>query len=228
MPVVPDDTRKRLKYHFHSGKRLKRIVANHQRHLSKHRPASGVHFRRQLASRPEAARAEALVAWFVRKQGYTPVCAHGAKGGPDFSCTKGDDCFFLEVTSLGADAVDKHAHFNRKLETMQQVAPITRLIHRSVIAKTRQVGNKNAPRVVAIVTDHTLGQIFLDGDFAETLLTSDLVSALSLHGRDTHRISGLSDCVFFRYDRQGALQLCRRSISALLLIHYSEVRVFRS
>jgi hypothetical protein len=86
-------------------------------------------------------------------------------------------------------------------------------------SKAHQVADYPIPRVLAITSEH-IGADFLMGPYgAETLLTSDTEIEVPVGepiGKSSI-VTELKNSVFFR-SKNGAVESCKRSISAILLI----------
>jgi hypothetical protein len=86
-------------------------------------------------------------------------------------------------------------------------------------AKVPQLSGHSIPRILIITSEHMGADFLLGPRGAETLLTSNIKIEVPI-GKPINKVglsTDLKDSVFFRF-KDGSLESCRRSISAILLI----------
>ncbi len=182
----------------------------------------------RLASDPEAARAEAVLFSVLRWARLDPVISEDvSSGGIDFLCHKdGKDCpaFFLEVTSLGADAAAGASGIPEAIPDASSAGwykTIAKQLHRIVCNKTPQLSARGLPCVLAITTEHYSGEALLGIQAAESLLIGDTKISMPV-GEAEAKISiitELKESAFFRPKKEsGEIEACRKGIAAILLV----------
>lgn len=142
-------------------------------------------------------------------------------GGTDFLCKSNGNQFIFEVTCLEAESVAAQSGWRN--EVSENVSAgffrmITHMLRTKVSSKTMQLSGYSVPRTLVITCEHVAADVLLGTHGAELLLTSDTMIEVPI-GKpiDTVDIvTDLKDSVFFRL-KNGALESCRRSISAILL-----------
>ena len=181
---------------------------------------------------PESAKAEAVVFSLMRSIFRDVKIGEDiSSGGADFLCISDDGQFIIEVTSLEAGSVANQSGWNNGIPedgAAGWFGMITHMLRTKASSKARQVSGYPIPRVLAITTEHIAADFLLGPHGAETLLTSDTKIEVPIGEPigETNLVTDLKDSVFFRL-KNGALESCRRSISAILLISiYSDKALF--
>jgi len=173
---------------------------------------------------PESARAEAvLFALFRRLTDSITVHEDPSTGGPDFLCQKERRNFLLEVASLKAENVERISGLKNtpSKRVRGSFSLITHVLRNTASKKAPQLSGSPMPRVLAVTTEHIDGSVLLGPDAAKTLLTSDTQITFPIDSPETPAriVTHLDDSVFFRFKKDGSVEPCRQSISAILLIH---------
>ena len=190
-----------------------------------------------LNHQPASAKAEAVsFSFFDAKVDEVCVEEDTVKGGVDFRCKIDALDFVAEVTHLDADAVYRASGVKNEIPKNSSVGShgwITYLLRRKVSSKAEQMSGYDCPRILVIMSDHQDAISLLSSRIAaEFLLTSDTKISIPdprfnlkpSPGLET----GLEDSVFFRFQKDtDKLELCRQSISAILLcaIYKYETRI---
>jgi len=203
---------------------IAKILENYKLHLKSESTDRFKMFCVLAKSNPESARAEAVV-FSMLNSNRLQVENHEdvSSGGPDFICRSNENNFLVEVSCLDTNSVAKESNIPNDISTQAGASTynaITRLLRRKSSSKARQLSNQPLPRILAITTEHSAGDILLDGLAAERLLASD--PKISVHLAQSNPITELTtdlkESVFFRFSQDGKVESCRESISALLLV----------
>ena len=190
-----------------------------------------------LNHQPASAKAEAVsFSFFDAKVDEVRVEEDTVKGGVDFRCKIDALDFVVEVTHLEAENVAEASGVKNEIHTESSVGShrwITHLLRSKVSSKTKQMSGYDCPRILVITSDHVDAMSLMSSRIAaEFLLTSDTKISIPdprcnpkpSPGLET----GLEDSVFFRFQKDtDKLELCRQSISAILLcaIYKYETRI---
>lgn len=177
----------------------------------------------RLTAQPEGARAEAFMFSFLRQ--FLPevkVAEDVSSGGVDFFCSADKTEFILEVTCLELNTVTSQSGLsNEKIIDGETIffSMITHTLRSKVSRKVPQVSTQTVSRVLAITTEHIFGNALIGQHGAEFLLTSDTKISIPINNpiTQTGLTTDLKDSVFFRINN-GVFEVCRRSISAILLV----------
>ena len=183
-------------------------------------------FLQRLTSKPESARAEAVLFSILRVKSLAPLVSEDpSSGGIDFLGHKnGESVFFLEVTSLGASTA---ADVSGIPETLPEspsptwFKTLTKRLRRRASGKTVQLSGKDLPCILAITTEHSAGEALLGTRAAEDVLTGDPKIAIPIGDGESQPslITELEESVVFRKNPSGdGIQTCRRNIAAILLV----------
>lgn len=182
------------------------------------------HFQRycnRLKNNHESARAEAVTFSFLRTNFDDVKLAEDlSTGGVDFICKSNDIEFIVEVTSLGAEPVAAQSGWKNLPENGSggSFGMITHMLRTRASSKADQLSGYRIPRILVVTCEHVAADVLLGPHGAETLLTSDTNIEVQI-GKPIDKVSlttDLKDSVFFR-SKNGQLESCRRSISAILL-----------
>lgn len=190
-------------------------------------PAHGARFAQRLRDHPPGARAEAAVFAFLRAEGCEPLINEDvATGGADFCCGKPSP-FVVEVTSLEDATMAARAGIDEELPEDGEggaldMDEVLNLIRTTVSSKAAQLANYPVPRVLAICSEHWGASMFFGPAGAAEIMYggSAITTPFSKEGPSgpTQLTTALREAPFFRI-KNGVIESCRRSISALLLIH---------
>ncbi len=210
---------------FSAKTKVPTLVDNYKNFLEVNYPNHVRSFCRRLRDQPESARAEAVVySFFEANHLDVQVEEDVGKGGVDFRCKTGKAEFVTEVTGLDPESVTcKSGVPNELPETSfgYHYSMITNLLRAKASQKAFQMSRYNCPRILVITSEHAeaLGLLGMEG--GENLLTGGTRIAIP-SGR---LVIDLDKCTFFRL-KNGKLESCRRSISAILLLSISPVNAF--
>lgn len=177
-----------------------------------------------LKSQPQSAKAEAVLFSVLRPLYQDVQIAEDINtGGADFLCITDNSQFIIEVTCLEAESVAKQSGLENDISEDGKTTwfgMITHMLRTKASNKASQVSGKATPRVLAITTEHIHGETLMGSHAAECLLTSETKIQIPV-GKPINEVglsTDLKDSVFFRL-KDGVFESCRRSISAILLIH---------
>lgn len=176
-----------------------------------------------LKDKPESAKAEAVTFSILRSNFDDVKLAEDiSAGGADFFCSSNDVEFIIEVTCLEAESVATQSGWKNKVPpngAAFSFGMITYMLRTKASAKVPQLSGHSIPRILIITSEHVGADFLLGPRGAETLLTSNTKIEVPI-GKPINKIglsTDLKDSVFFRF-KDGSLESCRRSISAILLI----------
>jgi hypothetical protein len=179
----------------------------------------------RLKSNPEGAKAEAVTFSFLRSNfDEVKIAEDISTGGADSLCKANEFEFITEVTCLEAESVATQSGLKNEVPQngpAEWFSMVTHTLRTKASAKTSQLSDHSYsfPRILVITCEHIAADVLLGPHGAETLLTSDTKIAVPI-GKSIDKvdlITELKDSVFFR-SRNGELESCRRSISAIFLI----------
>ena len=206
---------------------ISEVVKSYKTFLEVKYPFHHGKFCRLLKESVESAKAEATIFSLMRSQfSQVKIAEDISSGGPDYHCVSDDAEFIVEVTSLQTKAIAIQSGWANTLSdsgTVGSFAIITHMLRTKVSTKAAQVSDYPMPRVLVITCEH-IGADFLIGPHgAETLLTSDTKIAVPINESqgETYLATNLKDSVFFKF-KDGKIESCRRSISAILLVSMLE------
>ena len=205
------------------------LVDNYKYFLDVNYPNHVKPFSARLRNQPASARAEAVVySFFEANHVDVQVEEDIGKGGVDFRCKTDKAEFVAEVTCLDAEFVASESGIPNELSDTgsgYHYSMITHLLRQKASAKADQMSGYCCSRLLAITCEHNdVG--LLDMRAAEFLLASEPKIAIpSNHGEDIDLVTDLEHSAFFRV-KNGKLESCRQSISAILLFSISVVNAF--
>lgn len=177
---------------------------------------------RRLNENTEAGKAEAVMFSLLRNTVDQITLAEDVStGGVDFLCISDQNRFMVEVTSLEAESVATQSGCPNVIAdgTGGWFGMITHMLRTKVSSKTSQLSGYDMPRLLAITSEHVAADVLLGPHGAEALLTSDTKIEVPI-GKPINKVgvaTDLKDSVFFRF-KKGEIELCKRSISAILLV----------
>ena len=202
---------------------IAKTVESYKDFLQVKYPSHYTFFCRRLSSHPESARAEAVTFSLFRSACEDVKIAEDiVTGGADFLCTAKDTEFIVEVTCLEGEAVAAQSGWPNEAPegvTGGSFGMITHMLRTKASEKASQLSGYKMSRILAITTEHVAADVLLGPYGAETFLTSDTKITVPIgepiKGK-VHLTTDLKDSVFFRV-KNGVVESCRRSISAILL-----------
>jgi hypothetical protein len=184
-------------------------------------------FRQRLRERPAAARAEAAVFGFLRAAGCEPLINEDpGTGGADFCCQKPMP-FVVEVTSLDDSTLAGRAAMPMDIPdngsgSYVDLPNVLNLIRTTISNKAQQLADYPCPRLLVICSEHWGTSVFFcQGGIKELLVGGSSISIpVGPEGatEPSRMTTELKDAVFLRI-KDGVVEPCRRSISAILFIH---------
>ncbi len=205
---------------------MKNLVENYEGFLNVNHSKHIIPFHNRLHDQPESARAEAVVFSFLRDI-YTDVQLEEdlTEGGVDFRCKTDSTEFVVEVTCLDPESVTCASGLPNEIPETgsgRHYSMMTPLLRKKASHKASQMSEYDCSRVLVITSEHSHASTVLDRRAASDLLTGETKIAISDTPRALDLATGLEDSVFFRL-KNGKLESCRRSISAILLFSISYV-----
>lgn len=178
----------------------------------------------------EAAICEVLTKKFL-SDNQVSIKPNDLNGGPDFSCHKKGQGFYVEVTCLEKQTVTKATALEDTPESdTGSFGLLTRPIFSLIKNKTPQCSGLEAPCLLAIGTLHfRAGTLCFDKHAAENLLTGTpkiTVNFDTIKGRasgEPYETTELADSAFVRNQRNntGQMEYARNPISGLLLCQFA-------
>ncbi len=215
---------------FASQTKLKDLVENYKHFLNVHHPEHITSFQRRFHAKPESARAEVIVFFFLNENlDDVRLEEDSIKGGVDFRGKTDSIEFVVEVTSLNSESVTRVSGLPDEMPETgsgRYYSMITPLLRKKASNKAFQMSEYNCPRILVITSEHPHASSVLDCRAASNLLTGETKIAISNMPRAKLDLATeLEDSVFFR-SKNGKLESCRRSISAILLCSISGASAF--
>jgi hypothetical protein len=185
-------------------------------------------FDQRLKEHPPAARAEAAIFAFLRAEGCDPVINEDiTTGGADFCC-RHPQPFVVEVTSLEDVVMAARAGTSADLPANGEISAldmeeVLNLVRTTVSNKAAQLANHPVPRLLAICSEYWgTSAFFGPGGAAEIMYGGSIISVnfdtTTMTAGPTQVKTELREAPFFRI-KNGNVESCRRSVSALLLVH---------
>ena len=207
---------------------LLKAVEAYSMWLSVIAPQHKVSFEKRLKEDAEAAHAEAVVFTILRQKNLHPKPGEviGQQGGVDFICTpKGHPKFAVEVTAIRTETVTKASGLPHpaSLAEFRGFSQITGHLMREAVSKATQLADYPMPRVLVIATRHDEAALLMNARSAAELLVGTTAINVPLGKTDmpAHVVATLKHSVFFR-EKNGIVEPARQSISAIILIGFSE------
>ena len=208
------------------------VIDSHKRFLKAKYPKHFQRYCHRLNNEPESARAEAIASFFLRVRcDDVQVEEDLKKGGIGFRCRSKDGTEFVsEVTCLETEHAAKRSKLKNEFPEDGfggAFDMITDRLFWKVLNKEDQMSGYCCPQILIITCEHTGSSILLGHAVAEFLLTGDqqIVEQVDKPGNpsklgNVNSVTNLKNAVFFRL-KNGKLESCRRSISAILLFSVS-------
>ncbi|HEC99980.1 MAG TPA: hypothetical protein ENN18_06335 [Proteobacteria bacterium] len=178
----------------------------------------------RLNSNPQGARAEAIVFSYFRSNfDKVTISEDISTGGADFLVVSGENKFITEVSCIQTESVATQSGMtNDAFESSPGwFGMITHVLRTKVSDKAPQVSGYPTPRVVVITCEHIGSDILIGPRGAESLMGSDTKIRVPIGDESPYKVdlvTDLKDSIFFKFDKNGAVESCRRSISAVLLV----------
>ncbi len=172
---------------------------------------------------PEASRSEAVIFSLLRQTTENVTVNEDiSTGGVDFFCEGADHTLFAETTSIGIKATEKRSGLYNKIDPeihAQAFSLITQTLRNRLSDKTTQLANQVAARILFLTSEHIFGDTLLGVGAAKALFTGDLNIAFQIDSPDSQSTleTKLGNAAFFRFNSEGQIELCRTSISAVIL-----------
>ena len=208
------------------------LVDNYKDFLDDKHPTSVKPYSARLKDKPASARAEAVMFHFFKANlDHVQVEEDPSEGGVDFRCKTGSTEFVAEVTCLDAETVADASGLKNEISensSSGSYSRITGLLRSKASDKAPQMSGYHCPRILAITCEHIDANHLLSSRIAaEFLLTSDtkitIPNPRANPKPDIGLETNLEDSVFFRFNKDTTqLELCRQSISAILLCGVSD------
>lgn len=181
-------------------------------------------FEERRHDQPEAAEAEAIVFSLLRESlDLNPKPAEDlSSGGPDFFCepTKGSPCF-VEVKAILTSTAERHSDLPTELSGAQAFSMLTAVISQAAQQKTKQLEGLEVAGVLAIVAQHGMADVLFSSLAAKKLLTGKTQISVPIgerEGEPIGEVTHLENSAFCRHSREGGIEPCRQTISAVLLV----------
>jgi hypothetical protein len=167
---------------------------------------------------PRAARAEAVTfCLFEHLVDHIEIHEDESTGGPDFICSKNDQDFLVEATSLSPESsADRSGIGNEELLEGGVFSLVTEQLVGKAKSKARQMANQPVPRLLMMVSEHVANSALFGSMAVDSLLLGDYSDGRMRAG------------AFVRFqDGIGAGIPIRQSISGILLVgvYHDEVEV---
>jgi hypothetical protein len=205
---------------------LAETIDSYKTFLSVKYPSHYTLFCNRLDSKPESARAEAVTFSLLRSQFEDVNIAEDVgTGGADFLCVSESNKIIVEVTCAESEAVAAQSGWPNGVPedgSGGSFGLITHMLRTKASKKAPQLSGYEMPRVLAITCEHIAADVLLGPLGAEMFLTSDTKITVPITtgkpiDEKIHLTTDLKDSVFFKF-RNGIVEPCRQSISAIFLI----------
>ena len=199
------------------------IIESYKLFLEVKYPHNFQSYCRRLKNQTESAKAEAVTFSILRSIfDNVQVVEDISTGGADYLCKTNGTEFIFEVTCLEAESVAAQSGW--KNEVPENVSAgsfgmITHMLRTKVSSKAGQLSGYNSPRILVITCEHIAANVLLGPHGAEIFLTSDTKIEVPIDKpiENINIVTDLKNSVFFRY-KNGSIESCRRSISAILFL----------
>lgn len=200
----------------------KDVINSYEIFLEVKYPDHFQNYRRRIKDQIESAKAEAITFSFLRSNfDDVQVAEDISSGGADFLCKSNGNELIVEVTCLEAESVAAQSGWKNEVPEKESAGffgMITHMLRTKASGKTMQLSRYSIPRILVITCEHLAADVLMGTHGAEFLLTSDTKIEVPI-GKpidSVNIVTDLKDSVFFRH-KNGALESCRKSISAILL-----------
>ncbi len=201
----------------------KEIIESYKLFLEVKYPSHFQSYCGRLKKQLESAKSEAVTFSILRTIFNTVLVSEDiSKGGADFLCKIDGMEFISEVTCLGAEAVASQSGWKNEIPENGSAGSfrlITQMLRTKASSKAGQLSGHAFPRILVITSEHITSDVLLGPHGAETFLTSDTQIEVPIDKPidKVNIVTDLKNSVFFRY-KNGSIESCRRSISAILLL----------
>lgn len=206
------------------GATIDEVTKSYVLFLEVRHPDHHKQFRARLAADPDAAKAEAVIfSWFRRQRLEPQVGESPAEGGADFLCVpESKQSLLVEVTALNREAVERRSGWPDELSTRaHSFGMITRNLWSKARAKATQLAEADVPRVLVVCLTHIGASALVGTLAAEWLMVSEPKIEVPLAERGelapSRSVTDLKNAAFFRQEGDRIIPV-RRSISGILLI----------
>ena len=209
---------------------INEVIKGYKRLLEVKYPTHHQTFCSRLKNNPESAKAEAIVFSLMRSNFDKVTLSEDiSTGGADFLCISKGIEFIVEVSCVEAESVAAQSGLDEVPKNVSSgwFGMITHTLRTKASSKAAQVSGYNVPRLLVITSEHISANMLIGPYGAETLMTSDTKIEVPIGepvGK-TGLMTDLKNSVFFR-EKNGSIESCRRSISAILLISIYRDKVY--
>lgn len=208
------------------------FVEDYEHFMSIHYPQHVKPYRDRLKRKEsrEGAQSEAVVFPFLKSHyGHVQIEEDTTIGGADFRCKTTDIDFVVEVTCLGSKFVTSQTGLPNEIGPSGPYDMIAnRKIHQRASEKANQIKRYKCPAVLILTSMHAYAPAVLNTESASQLLRGEKIIEISHNylGKTSSikDVSNQTDSTFFRW-KNGRMESCRRSISAVLLLIISGANV---
>lgn len=203
---------------------LSQVVESYKQFLLVKYPTHYRSYCSRLKANLQGARAEAIVFSFLRSTLDKVLIAEDTcTGGADFLGQNGEHEFIIEVSCLQADSVANQSGMPNSLNESSGgwFGMITHMLRTKISDKAPQVSGYQVPRVVAVTCEHIGSDLLIGPRGAESLMGSDTKIRIPVGVSPSDKldlVTDLHDSVFFKFNKDGSVESCRRSVSAVLLV----------
>ena len=200
------------------------FVDDFKRYLSTNHPQLVKPYRDRLKRREacEGAQSEAVVFPFLKSHyEHVQIEEDATGGGADFRCKTADTDFVVEVTCLGSEFVTSQTGLPNMVGSggHYDMLPSGKIRQRAS-EKANQIKRYECPAVLVLASIHTHAPAIMNTESAAQLLRGETIIEISHNylgkASSIKEVSDPRNCTFFRW-KNGRLESCRRSISAILL-----------
>lgn len=201
----------------------KEVIESYKLFLEVQYPKHFQSYCRRLKNQPESAKAEAVTFSILRSIFDNVLTAEDiSTGGADFLCKTDEAEFISEVTCLEAESVATQSGWKNEVPengSAGSFSMITQMLRTKASSKIGQLSGHDFPRLLVITCEHIAADVLLGPHGAETFLTGDTLIEVPIDKpiENINIVTDLRNSVFFRY-KNGSIESCRRSISAILLL----------
>jgi hypothetical protein len=178
----------------------------------------------RLKGNPEGARAEAIAFSYFRSNfDKVTMSENTSTGGADFLVESEGYNFITEVTCIKTESVATQSGMRNNAfdSSPSWFEMITHMLRSKSSVKAPQLSGYPMPRILVITSEHIGSDILIGPRGAESLLGSDTqirVPIGTISPDNVDIVTDLKNSVFFKFNKKGEVESCRRSISAMLLM----------
>ena len=193
-------------------------------------------FHELCRTEPEAARAEAVVFSFFKRNGYDiQVEETRNEGGVDFRAQTENTEFVVEVTSILQKTFTKRSGVPRRLISGKVYRPdpygVARQIRHKAFEKAKQMSGYDCPTILTITCEYPeYGYVLQskDNDFNPCMFIASPPKAEMRYDPESYtsyivgNATDLKYSLFFRFNERDRIVFCRKQVSAVLLFYINE------